>query len=63
MSEQLGLTVTSDAGMRRLPVNPVVMRKVPIETVLELIIRQWLVPEFGYELDGAGIRLRHVFAP
>ena len=63
LSEQLGLQVTSDASMHRLPVNPVVMRKVPIETVLELIIRQWLVPEFGYELDGAGIRLRHVFAP
>ncbi len=63
LSEQLGIPVTSDARMHKLPVNPVVMREVSIETALELIIRQWLVPEFGYELDSAGIRLRHVFVP
>ena len=63
LSEQLGLPVTADARMHKLPVNPVVMRDVSIETALELIVRQWLVPEFAYELNGAGIRLRHVSAP
>ena len=63
LSEQLGLPVTSDARMHKLPVNPVVMRDVSIGTALELIIRQWLLPEFGYELEGAGIRLRHLSAP
>lgn len=60
LSEQLGLPLTADARMHKLPVNPVVMRDVSIETALELIIRQWLLPEFGYEFDGAGIHLRHV---
>ncbi len=60
LSEQIGVPVTADARMLRLPVNPAVMTDVRIATVLELLIRQWLVPEFAYAVDDTGIRLRHV---
>lgn len=60
LSAQLGIPVTADRNMLRLPINPVAITMLPTETVLDLIIRQWLVPEFVYEIDGEGIRLRHV---
>lgn len=60
ISAQLGVPVTADRNMLRLPLNPMVMTMLPIETAMDLIIRQWLVPEFVYEVDGEGIRLRHV---
>ena len=60
LSEQLGLPVTADANMHRLPVNPAVMTDVRVATALELLIRQWLVPEFAYTVEDTGIRLRHV---
>ena len=60
LSEQLGITVTADERMHRLPVNPVVMTNVRVATAIELLIRQWLVPEFVYSVDDTGIRLRHM---
>lgn len=60
LSEQLGVLVTADANMHRLPVNPAVMTNVRVATALDLLIRQWLVPEFAYAVDDTGIHLRHV---
>ena len=60
LSEQLGVPVTADANMHRLPVNPAVMTNVRVATALDLLIRQWLVPEFAYAVDDTGIHLRHV---
>ena len=60
LSQQLGITVTADERMHRLPVNPVVMTNVRVATAIELLIRQWLVPEFVYSVDDTGIRLRHM---
>jgi len=62
LSAQLGITVTADRIMHRLPLNPMVISDTPIETAMDLIIRQWLIPEFFFEVDGTGIRLRHVRA-
>ena len=60
LSDQLGVPVTADANMHRLPVNPAVMTNVRVATALDLLIRQWLVPEFAYAVDDTGIHLRHV---
>ncbi len=60
LSQQLGISVTADERMHRLPVNPVVMTNVRVATAIELLIRQWLVPEFVYSVDDTGIRLRHM---
>ena len=60
LSAQLEITITADPIMHRLPLNPVIISDTPIETAMDLIIRQWLIPEFFFEVAGTGIRLRHV---
>ena len=60
LSAQLGERITAEASMAQLPVNPMLLIDLPIETVLELLIGQWLVPDFGYALEGNEIRLRRV---
>ncbi len=62
LSEQLGIQVRADAGIEKLPVNPVVMNQVRVRTAMDLLIRQWLLPEFGYEVTGETIVIRHVGA-
>lgn len=60
LSEQLGIPVRAEPGLERLPVNPVVMNGVRVKTALELLIRQWLLPEFAYEYRNGEIVIRHV---
>lgn len=57
LSEQLGLRVEIDPALGQLPVNPVVMNDVRIGTAMELLIRQWLRPDFIYEVTDTGLRL------
>lgn len=48
LSQQLGVRVVAEPGLEELPVNPAVFRDVPVSTVMDLLIRQWLRPEYGY---------------
>jgi hypothetical protein len=58
LSRQLGIPVTAETKMHAIPVNPCSFTDVRIATALELIIRQWPVPEFGYEVRDGAIHLR-----
>lgn len=60
LSQQLGVRVDAERGMERLPVNPAVMNGVRLRTALDLLIRQWPVAEFGYELRPAGVLIRRL---
>ena len=55
LSRQLGVEVTAQPGLGQLPVEPGVFRDVRVRTLLDLMIRQWPVPEFGYRVEGNGI--------
>ena len=50
LSKQLGVRIEADPSMYDFPVNPCVMNGVQLSTALDLLIRQWPVPEFGYEV-------------
>ncbi len=50
LSRQLGVNIEVERGLEKLPVNPSVFRNVRVETALDLIVRQWLEPVFGYEV-------------
>lgn len=56
LSKQLGVRIMTDADTAQLPVNPSVIVDVPLKTALALIIHQWPVPDFGYEVLPGGIR-------
>ena len=58
LSRQLGVRVTVDPNLKSLPVNPVVMPNVRVSTALDLIIRQWPVRDFGYEVKSDRILIR-----
>jgi len=58
LASQIGLSITIEKEIQRLPVNHVIMNDVRVETALNLVIRQWLVPRFGYELYNDRIHIR-----
>jgi LysM domain len=58
LSVQLGIRVVAEKDLGRLPVNPAVMNNVKISTVLDLLIRQWPLPDFGYEMAGDRVIIR-----
>lgn len=58
LSRQLGMPVAVAHGLEELPVNPVVMRNVRVSTALDLLVRQWPVPAFGYEVRPDRILIR-----
>lgn len=58
LARQIGVTVHADKEIEALPVNPVVLRNVRLGTALDLLIRQWPLPEFGYEFREDGICIR-----
>lgn len=60
LSEQLGVPVAVSTGLEALPVNPTILNNVTVRTAMDLLIRQWPVPEFGYELKDGRIRIRSV---
>lgn len=55
LSRQLGVEVKAQPGLEQLPVEPGVFRDVRVRTLLDLMIRQWPVPDFGYRVEGNGI--------
>jgi hypothetical protein len=58
ISQQLGVTVVAESGLEKLPVNPVVMTNVRLSTALDLVIRQWLIPNYGYQVTHDRIVIR-----
>jgi len=58
LSAQLGCPVRVAPGLEDLPVNFAVMTHVRVATVMDLIVRQWPIAEFGYEVVGTEIRIR-----
>jgi len=60
LSRQLGVTVVAEKSLENLPVNPVVLNGVRLGTALDLVVRQWLVPNYGYQVthDRIVIRVR-----
>jgi len=57
LSKQLGIPVTAP-GLERLPVNYTVLNKLPIRSALNLLLRQWPTPNFGYTYTGGTITLQ-----
>lgn len=55
LSSRLGIPVTATEGMGRLPVNISVFQNVTVETALDLLVRQWPLPRYGYRLDEGGL--------
>lgn len=55
LSRALGVQVTADDAMGRLPVNISVFHATPAETALDLLVRQWLLPRYGYRIQNGGI--------
>jgi hypothetical protein len=58
LSQQLGRTVVAAPGMEEFPINPCALIKVRIRTAMDLLIRQWPVPDFGYAMEGGQIVIR-----
>jgi hypothetical protein len=50
LTRQFGIPVVAEQGLEDIPVNPCIFNHVRVRTVLDLLIRQWPVPEFGYQL-------------
>ena len=63
LSRQLGVPIAIDKALADLPVNPAVFTNVPIKTVLDLVIRQWIYPDIGYEVQKNRIVIRRLYAP
>ncbi len=54
LSRQAGLPVHAPPTLHALPVNQTILRDLPLQTALDLIVRQWPVTTIGYTLrDGA----------
>lgn len=58
LSQQLGVQVTSDPALLDLPVNNAHLNDISIQSLIEVVIRQWLVPDFVYEVGDNTITLR-----
>ena len=65
LSSQLGVTVSAESVLRDVPVNPCSMTNVRVRTAMDLILRQWALPGFAYEMRGKQIfiRRREIPAP
>lgn len=58
LSAQLGVTVKADKRLLDFPVNPCIMRKLSLRSALNLLVRQWPLDKFGYEITADGILIR-----
>lgn len=55
LSQQLGLPVTAAKEMYKLPINIASFSEVSIETAMDLLVRQWPLPRYGYRLENGGL--------
>lgn len=51
LSEAVGVKVTAEAELRGFPVNRAHFKNMTVEDVLNLIVRQWPVSDFGYRVE------------
>jgi hypothetical protein len=58
LSRQLGIQVVAERGLADLPVNPAVLANVRVRTALNLLVRQWLQPDYGWHFAGDRIVIR-----
>lgn len=63
LSRQLGLHVRAEPSLESFPVNPVVMTELRLESAMNLLVAQWLRPEYRYEMTQTGILIRRVATP
>jgi hypothetical protein len=50
LTQQLGVRVEAERALLNLPVVPAYYHDLKVETILDLFIRQWPVPAFGYHV-------------
>lgn len=62
LSEQFKIPVTASPELAEMPVNPVVMNNVTVRQAMELLIRQWPMPWYGYRMIGNEIRIERITA-
>lgn len=55
LSRSLGIPVSATDGMARLPVNISVFEGITTEKALDLLVRQWMVPLYGYRMENGGL--------
>lgn len=58
ISRQLGIRVVAEPTLADVPVNPVAMSGLPLETTLDLLVRRWLTDDLGWQLTRDRIVLR-----
>ena len=56
--EQLGVKVTAQRRLAEIPINPVVFKNVRLETAMNLLLRQWPLAGFVWELQADRILIR-----
>ena len=58
LTRQLNVEVAAKKTLAEVPINPCTMHKVRIRTVMDLLIRQWPLANFGYEMNGTQLLIR-----
>lgn len=58
LSRQLGVEVSAEDRIRDFPVNPVAFLNVPVRVVMNLLIRQWLGGDCGFQFLSDRILIR-----
>jgi len=58
LTEQLGVEIVAQRKLAEIPINPCVMNHVRLETALNLLLRQWPLPDFGFEVQENRILIR-----
>lgn len=58
LSTQLGIPVEADPRLLDFPVNPCVFRNLSMRSAMDLLVRQWPLASFGYEVRQDTIYLR-----
>jgi hypothetical protein len=63
LSRQLGIELRAEPALAQLPVNAAVFTDVPVRTLMDLLVRQWLMPHYGYTVTDGRIVIRAVDPP
>ena len=58
LTEQLGIEVVAQRRLADIPINPCQMNAITLETALSLLLRQWPLPDFGFEMQEGRILIR-----
>jgi hypothetical protein len=58
LSEQVGVRVVVEKGLEKFPVNPFFVKNITLREALDLLVRQWLEPNYGYQVLADRIVIR-----